>query len=179
MQLQTQLIQQIRASHIAPNNSDDSICRIEPIVQHWVQSDHWLSPHHRICNQPEQAHLLYSDEDLMIAVFCWGIDGYSPIHNHLTWGVVGLIIGKEQSTHYVRCDENSRQGCAVLKEDQKNIMTPGNTLIMPEDCIHQVHNLHHDVSVSLHVYGKNLSQLKRSQFDLTTHTQTPYQLKLK
>ena len=59
------LIQEIIEAPIKAHDAIDSIRVITPIVKHWVKRDDWLKPKHRVCDQIEDAHVLYESNDLM------------------------------------------------------------------------------------------------------------------
>jgi predicted metal-dependent enzyme (double-stranded beta helix superfamily) len=46
------------------------------------------------------------------------------------------------------------------------------------DSIHSVINEGERITLSLHVYGRNLNLTERSQFDLQTGTELPFKVKL-
>ena len=63
----------------------------------------WLPPEFAAAHPDHyQQYLLYCDpfERFSIVSFVWGPGQQTPIHDHMTWGVVGQLKGREVSTNY-------------------------------------------------------------------------------
>ncbi|MDR2688947.1 MAG: cysteine dioxygenase [Azoarcus sp.] len=138
------------------------------LVATLVEKDDWLpaafaQPH------PEhyQQYLLYADplDRLSIVSFVWGPGQKTPVHDHLTWGIVGGLRGEERETTYAKQADGSyaQTGTGVLKPGQVTAVSP--TI----GDIHEVaNNLSDRASISIHVYGDNIGRVKRHVFDTTT-----------
>jgi predicted metal-dependent enzyme (double-stranded beta helix superfamily) len=98
----------------------------------------------------------------------WGPgDGAKP-DNHDTWGLVGVLENELQETRFRRCDDGSREGHAELEIKTVNSNSAGmvSTLLAPEDDIHEMLNVTRKNTVEVHVYGKDLANMARLQFDV-------------
>jgi predicted metal-dependent enzyme (double-stranded beta helix superfamily) len=138
------------------------------LVATLVQSDEWL-PEAFARPHPEhyQQYLLYADplNRLSIVSFVWGPGQKTPVHDHLTWGIVGGLRGEERETVYKQEADGrfTATGSGVLKPG-------GVTAVSPTigDYHEVANNLSDRPSISIHVYGKNIGQVRRHVFDPAT-----------
>lgn len=110
-------------------------------------------------------HLLHVAEDgaFSLVALVWLPGQATPIHDHLSWCVVGVHDGAEYETRYVRTDEG------FLVETVSGVAYRGDVdgLLPPGD-IHRVTNAGTNLAISLHVYGADLSRVGssiRRQYD--------------
>ncbi len=94
--------------------------------------------------------------------FVWKKGAMTPIHDHLTWGVVGQYIGQELETKYQLSD-------GKLSVVGQTCFNPGEvTTLVPPNDIHQVRNVFPGTSVSIHVYGANMRRQLRHEYNYET-----------
>jgi len=138
------------------------------LVATLVSSDEWLPQAFR---QPHpahyQQHLLYADplNRLSIVSFVWGPGQKTPVHDHLTWGIVGGLVGEEKEITFQKQPNGSykKTGEGVLRVGEVTAVSP--TI----GDIHEVsNNLTDRPSISIHVYGANIGQVRRHVFDPQT-----------
>ena len=99
----------------------------------------------------------------------------TPVHDHLTWGMVGVYEGGERETKYRRVDDGSREDYAEIVEIGPAEYEPGQvTAFVPPDDIHRVEAVSSVKSVSIHVYGTDIGELDRHKFDLATGRILPF-----
>jgi predicted metal-dependent enzyme (double-stranded beta helix superfamily) len=133
-----------------------------------VASDDWLpenfaQPHPKYYQQ----YLLYADplDRLSIVSFVWGPGQKTPVHDHLTWGLVGLLRGRERETAY------QKQADGSYKATGNSVLLPGQTTAV-SPTIGDVHEVANDLgdrtSISIHVYGANIGRVHRHVFDPKT-----------
>ncbi len=133
----------------------------------------WL-PAAFAASHPEhyQQYLLHCDpfERFSIVSFVWGPGQQTPIHDHMTWGVVGQLRGRETSTNYRRREDRSLYVSSV------DTLEVGQTIAFSPDQgdIHQVINGGDDVSISIHVYGGNIGRIERHVYDAATGVARPF-----
>lgn len=113
-----------------------------------------------------QQHLLYCDpqERFSVVSFVWGPGAFTPVHDHLTWGLIGMLRGAEAEERYER---DPATGC--LEPVARSILHPGEIGIVSPTLgdIHRVSNTLPDrASISIHVYGGNIGAIRRHKFDL-------------
>lgn len=133
-----------------------------------VASDDWLPeifarPHPRYYQQ----YLLYADplDRLSIVSFVWGPGQKTPVHDHLTWGLVGLLRGREREITYKKQPDGS------YKATGNGVLLPGQTFAV-SPAIGDIHEVANDLgdkpSISIHVYGANIGRVQRHVFDPMT-----------
>ncbi len=133
-----------------------------------VANDDWLpdtfaQPHPTYYQQ----YLLYADplERLSVVSFVWGPGQKTPVHDHLTWGLVGVLRGRERATNYQKQLDGS------YKAIGSGVLLPGQTTSVSPTIgdVHEVANdLNDQVSISIHVYGANIGRVNRHVFDPST-----------
>lgn len=133
-----------------------------------VAQDDWL-PEQFAMPHPQyyQQYLLYADplERFSMVSFVWGPGQKTPVHDHMTWGLIGMLRGKEVETHYLRDAHGAMTpGCRVtLLPGQVGSVSPAT------HDIHEVANFYADqTSISIHVYGGNIGRIQRHVFDPVT-----------
>lgn len=85
----------------------------------------------------------------------------TPIHDHVSWCVVGVHQGLELETTYeVEADLG---GAEWLVETGTARCTPGMTeALTPPGDIHKVSNAGDDLAISIHIYGADIGKLGSS-----------------
>lgn len=155
----------LAAKAVETNQTNEAaiLAAIKPGLQDLLRHDDFLDetytgPH----PQYYQQYLLYGDalEKLSIVSFVWGPGQKTPVHNHRTWGLVGVLRGAELNTPYHARDGQLTPGPTTrLAAGEIEAVSPrlGD--------IHQVSNAYDDrVSISIHVYGGNIGRIKREVF---------------
>jgi predicted metal-dependent enzyme (double-stranded beta helix superfamily) len=133
-----------------------------------VATDDWLPPPFAEPDpQRYRQYLLYRDPDARFSVvsFVWGPGQKTPVHDHQTWGLIGVLRGAEDETRYVRHADGTLHatGHARLVPGQVGAVSP------QIGDIHQVSNAFADrVSISVHVYGADIGTVSRHVFDAGT-----------
>lgn len=101
-------------------------------------------------------HLLYGSDAFSIVAAVFRPGQRTPIHDHVTWCVVGVLQGVEHETIY-RLRDDVPEPCRV--NDNPNGTVTG---FAPPGDIHRVVNAVDRVTVSLHVYGADIRVLGSS-----------------
>jgi predicted metal-dependent enzyme (double-stranded beta helix superfamily) len=107
-----------------------------------------------------QSYLLHAEADgsFSIVALVWLPGQVTPIHDHVTWCVFGVLQGVE----YEEIFALRRRG-TVLAEVARNANETGEVSgFAPPGDIHRVRNHGDDVAISLHVYGADISRLGSS-----------------
>lgn len=101
------------------------------------------------------------DGGFSVVALVWQPGQTTPIHDHLTWCVVGVYEGAEEEINY-RLYENN--GERFLAKHAVETAHPGEvtTLIPPEEGIHKVTNSGTDKAISIHVYAADIGLLGSS-----------------
>lgn len=131
-----------------------------------VAHDDWLpARYQRPARDRYRQNLLYCDprERFSIVSFVWGSGQSTPIHDHQTWGVIGILRGAEISQSY-HFHEGRLQPCGPPRTLRRGDVE---TLSPKTGDIHQVGNgLTLEPSVAIHVYGGDIGSHRRSIFTI-------------
>lgn len=160
--------------------------RVEPLVQRLVTSTDlsWLKDEYRrpptgksgVASGYGQYCLYRRGAELSVIAFCWAPKQGTPIHDHLTWGVLGFIDGCEKETRYRRVDGGTNPDFARLEDVGLHHTEKGRTshIVTPSRDIHNVENPSDTPSVSIHVYGCDMGRQRRRRYDLQSGKITWY-----
>mmetsp|Transcript_51882 Transcript_51882/g.121642 ORF Transcript_51882/g.121642 Transcript_51882/m.121642 type:complete len:198 (-) Transcript_51882:18-611(-) len=136
-----------------------------PLLTELVQVDDWLHPSCAVPNDERyQQYLLYLDPQSRFSVvsFVWGPGQKTPIHDHTTWGMVGMLRGRETSQRFWFTDEQEFRAGAI----DELVVGAVDTVSPRLGDIHKVSNsLADEVSISIHVYGKDIGTVERHVYD--------------
>ena len=140
-----------------------------------IKHDDWLPDE---CTQPHpqfyQQYLLYCDplERFSVVSFVWGPGQKTPVHDHMVWGMVGMMRGAESCRRF----EPSAAGQPMTASETGRLLPGEVDKVSPTiGDIHEVANAYDDrVSISIHVYGANIGAVKRHVFDAATGVDKPF-----
>ena len=154
------------------------IDRVRSLARELALSKTWLDRRHYQCDAAQGfgVHLLHEEPDhtLWVIAASWLPGRGAPPHNHGTWAVVAGVDGPETNVFWTRLDDGSRPGYAEVRKQAELVFGPGDVVSCLPDSIHSVENRTDAVTVSLHVYGRHLNYVNRSQFDPERRTATPF-----
>jgi predicted metal-dependent enzyme (double-stranded beta helix superfamily) len=104
-------------------------------------------------------HILHVEPDgsFSIVALVWLPGQATPIHDHVSWCVVGVHRGEEHETAYELRDRE-RDPHLVVTREHVNGNGSIASLVPPGD-IHQVRNGGSETAVSLHIYGADIREL--------------------
>ncbi len=145
------------------------VARGRALLADLVATDDWL-PEAFATPDPDryQQFLLYCDphERFSVVSFVWGPGQKTPIHDHMVWGLIGMLRGAESSTNY----ELGANGVGLVETDIMWLKPGDVTAVSPTvGDIHAVENAHHDrTSISIHVYGGNIGAVERHVYEPET-----------
>lgn len=108
-------------------------------------------------------HILHVEPDgsFSIVALCWLPGQETPIHDHVSWCVVGVHQGTEFETNY-RLDVDA-EGYESLVETGLATCRPGTVeALTPPGDIHKVWNGGDDLAISIHIYGADIGKLGSS-----------------
>jgi len=135
----------------------------QPLLADLIMHDDWLPDAFAVPNPAKyQQYLLYCDpfERFSLVSFVWGPGQTTPIHDHMVWGMVGVMRGAEV------CEEYAGQEGRLEKTGEHRIAPGGIDLVSPSlGDIHVVSNADPGrVSLSIHCYGANIGAVRRHVF---------------
>ena len=124
----------------------------------------WLAEEHgRGWPDRYRQHVLYvaPDGGFSVVALLWQPGQRTPIHDHVSWCVVGVYEGEEEETRY-RLHEGVGGRFLVLDERERTRRADVTTLIPPDEDIHEVANAGTGKAISIHVYGAGIGRLGSS-----------------
>ena len=134
-----------------------------------VAHDDWL-PEAFAASDPARygQYLLYGDplDRFSLVSFVWGPGQRTPVHDHLMWGLVGMLRGTEPAVPFTRSPDGT-----ALTAGEPSCLRPGMVdAVSPQlRDIHTVANALADrPSISVHLYGGNIGTVRRHSFDPAT-----------
>jgi predicted metal-dependent enzyme (double-stranded beta helix superfamily) len=156
------------------------VSRVEPLLQRlvtsedlsWIKDSYWNPPAGKsgVAAGYGQYCLYRRGRELSVIAFCWGPGKGTPVHDHLSWGVLGFVDGQEKETRYRRIDDGANADRAKLREIDVVYSRKGETshLVTPSRDIHRVENPGDAPSLSIHVYGCDIGSQRRRRYDAET-----------
>ena len=106
-----------------------------------------------------RCHLLHAESDgsFSVVALVWRPGQATPIHDHVTWCVFGILEGSERE------DRFTLRGDGWLEEAGTSVSEAGDvTGLAPPGDIHRVQNDGPQTAISLHIYGTDVSRLGTS-----------------
>ena len=143
---------------------------VADVLSRWITRSDLLHPENRE-GDPESycQHILHVEPDGSFSVVClvWLPHQVTPIHDHVSWCVVGVHEGEEAEERF-RVGGDS--GESHLELEGTGVNPEGLVVwLSPPGDIHRVRNTGDGKTISLHVYGADISVLRtsiRHEYDL-------------
>jgi 3-mercaptopropionate dioxygenase len=135
--------------------------RVARELREHLPSPDILSVEQRIGDpQRYRSHLLHSEPDggFSIVALVWRPGQVTPIHDHVTWCVFGVVQGTEYEELFTF---DAERGCLVEAGTNENAAGEVSGFAPPGD-IHRVHNVGDRTAISVHVYGTDVSRIGSS-----------------
>jgi len=155
---------------VAAAHDDDRalLPEVAPLVKKLATSPGWVRPEFYELDDAQGMGItvLHEEPDhtLLVETVAWAPGRGVLPHDHRTWGVVAGIDGKERNVLWKRADDGTRTGYAELGVHRETTVGAGDVIAFLGDDIHSVHNDGARTTLSLHVYGKSLAHVDRSEF---------------
>jgi predicted metal-dependent enzyme (double-stranded beta helix superfamily) len=114
-----------------------------------------------------QSHVLHVEPDgsFSVTAMVWRPGQVTPVHDHVSWCVFGVIQGIEYEELFALTPDGSQ-----LVEVGRNQNQLGSVSgFAPPGDIHRVRNIGDTIAISLHVYGADITRLGssiRRRYDL-------------
>lgn len=165
------LVNQTRQSFRAP---EEILARLRTDFGALVRDPAWLPEKFRLSSAQSGMGggigmwLLYraGDGGLALSALVVPSGAATPVHDHLTWGLVGLCQGRQRETVYRRSQAGEPRGQATLAVVEELELAPGDCYdLLPHNDIHQVLTTSAETSVSLHLLGNDNGCTWRNQYD--------------
>jgi 3-mercaptopropionate dioxygenase len=118
-------------------------------------------------------HLLHAEPAgaFSVVALVWRPGQATPIHDHVTWCVAGVIQGAEHEQRYLLRDDGWLEEAGTWFSGAGDVVG-----LAPPGDIHKVRNDGTQTAISLHIYGTDISRLGSSVrriYDLPVVAQAP------
>lgn len=165
-----------RLEELMAEANTDYRCVVErgkPLLANLIKDMSWLEPKYSVTPSGESIQYLLAEHPthayVVVSVVFPG--GYrTPIHDHGTWGLVGVWQGEEQEERFAVTPVKGRPDYVDLRSVGFVSNGPGTVthLLQPNEEVHRIFNPLPSGSRSIHVYGGNMDGRRRRQFDPDT-----------
>jgi 3-mercaptopropionate dioxygenase len=124
----------------------------------------WLVPEHQLPGvDTYRQHLLHVSPTrrMSVVALVWLPGQHTPIHDHVSWCVVGVYRGVEREIRYRLVETGRRESLLPVGSV---LAHPGHVeaLVPPAEDIHAVTAGGTEMAVSIHVYGADIEKLGSS-----------------
>jgi 3-mercaptopropionate dioxygenase len=164
------LVEAVRSITEKAPDPADAAGRVSAAVRDNLPTHEVLSAG-QLAGQPERysQFILHVAHDGLFSVVAlvWRPGQVTPIHDHVSWCVVGVVRGTELETRYTLRELDGR----AYLEETENLENPAGHVcgFAPPGDIHSVRNGGSSAAMSIHVYGADIRQLGtsiRRRYDL-------------
>jgi 3-mercaptopropionate dioxygenase len=151
--------------------SQAGLSRIATRMRAFVQHPDVLAAHEELkgnVHTGRQSAPLYTDETGLTLVRArFGPEAMTPIHNHGSWGVVGVYRGRDRYQVWRRLDAGNQPGAARVELVEERTMGPGDVAVLPPppQDVHAQQGADGEAAYEFVLFGKNAMVLPRLYFD--------------
>jgi predicted metal-dependent enzyme (double-stranded beta helix superfamily) len=143
--------------------------KMRPLLQRLLREDDLLEERFKVdLGEGRYTHSFYRSPDGSLSISAPVFSPGRPtlVHDHLTWGLIGVYTGEQKTTRYRRTDDGSQPGRANLELLEEEVYTRGAIYSMiPPDDIHRIETVGEEPGVSIHVLGTDFRRQKRHVYD--------------
>lgn len=169
-------VQEIFAS--SGGDQETIVREVTPLMERVLWTDGLLQPEYELQVEGARTRWVYhsaADGGLQVYMVEFTPHTPTPVHDHTTWGLIGIWGGAQQTRRYTRLDDGSVDGRAELQLTHDEVYERGVVypLVAPAD-IHQIETVSAESSYSLHVLGLEFNNVDRHVFDVEAGTVSPF-----
>ncbi|MBA2453696.1 MAG: cysteine dioxygenase family protein [Chloroflexia bacterium] len=178
------LIEETKRLTSTIQNDAERVEALKPAFQTLLQANGWLPNEYAQTGDTTgmgggiAAYALYRDPGAALCLFAFVIPSgkTTPVHDHGSWGLVGLYRGRQLETYYRRTDDGSVAGHAVLEQMEQQTLEQGDfyPLLPGARDIHSVGSDADGPTISIHVLANDTGCVQRRQYDLVNQTVKPF-----
>ncbi len=106
-------------------------------------------------------YMLHRAPHFNVTSVIWGPGDTAGAHNHDTWGVIGVLDNEIEETRYTVTGDGADKARVEVRGVSRHRAGAVSRLTPGDDEIHAMHNPTQRDTVEIHVYGKDLVDLKR------------------
>jgi predicted metal-dependent enzyme (double-stranded beta helix superfamily) len=175
-------IADVKATLAAADVNDDLLERLAAVMRDLISSPVVGQVHDELAgniHQGQQSGPLYTDESgLTLVRGRFEPDALTPIHNHGSWGIIGVYRGRDRYQIWRRLDSGDGAGPARVELVEERVLGPGDVAILPPppQDIHAQQGLDGAPAYEFVLFGANTMVLPRLYFDPARGTALEVQL---
>jgi predicted metal-dependent enzyme (double-stranded beta helix superfamily) len=175
-------IADVKAIQAAGDASGDVLERLAAAMGDLVRSPVVDEVHDELAgniHQGPQSGPLYTDETgLTLVRGRFEPEAFTPIHNHGSWGIIGVYRGRDRYQIWRRLDGGHGPGPARVELIEERVLEPGDVVILPPppQDIHAQQGLDGAPAYEFVLFGANTMVLPRLYFDPAHNTAREVQL---
>ncbi len=152
-------------------NEAEVLRRIKPLLEKLIETPGSV-PSEAFTPRKDRfaMNLLHMPKDEVFSIIggVWHPGQTTPIHDHLTWAMIGVYEGEEREALFRRTDDGSNPKVAQLEMVSERTNTKGHVTVLGHRGIHRVDNVSGKSTCSIHVYGRDIGNTERHSYDPVT-----------
>jgi predicted metal-dependent enzyme (double-stranded beta helix superfamily) len=143
---------------------------LEPLLQRALDGPGWTDQRYaRTVAGGRPGYEYYRSDDGALHIY--GVlfrPGYpTPVHDHVTWGLIGVYSGRQHTTLYDRLDDGATPGHCRVATRADAVLEHGATYpLLPPHDIHRIEIVGPEEGLSIHVLGADVKAQRRRIFDV-------------
>lgn len=153
------------------SNESGILKGIKPLLEKLIQTDDSV-PEEAFAPRKDRfaMNLIHMPRDELFSIIggIWHPGQTTPIHDHLTWALIGVYDGEEREALFRRTDDESNPKIAKIEQVSQKINRKGHVTVLGHRGIHRVDNISGKPTTSIHVYGRDIGHAERHSYDPVT-----------
>ncbi len=147
---------------------------LEPLLRHALAAPGWDDSRYATITESGRPGFEYyrnADGSLHIYGVLFRPEYPTPVHDHVTWGLIGVASGEQRTTRYRRLDDGAVPGQCAIAEEADEVLTCGAVYaLLPPHDIHRIEVVSAEPGLSIHVLGADVTRQRRRVFDVAAGT---------
>jgi 3-mercaptopropionate dioxygenase len=157
----------VREGPHAVEDREQVVSRLKPLLERALRGPGWTDDEFSTTVDGRAGYRYYQNQDGSLQIY--GVlfrKGHpTPVHDHVTWGLIGVASGEQRTTRYWRRDDGSVPGTCHVELRSDEVLTPGAVYeLLPPHDIHRIEVVNPDLGLSIHVLGADLKRQRRRIF---------------
>jgi len=153
------------------SNESEVLRQIKPLLETLIQSPGSV-PSEAFTPRKDRfaMNLIHMPSDELFSIIggVWHPGQTTPIHDHLTWALIGVYDGEEREALFRRTDDGSNLKTAKIEKVSEKVNTKGHVTVLGRRGIHRVDNISGKPTTSIHIYGRDIGHTERHSYDPVT-----------
>jgi len=147
---------------------------LEPLLRRALASPGWDDPGDATVTESGRPGFEYyrgADGSLHVYGVLFTPERPTPVHDHVTWGLIGVASGEQRHTRFRRLDDGAVAGRCAVDQVADAVLTRGEVYaLLPPHDIHRIEVVSAEPGLSVHVLGADVTRQRRRVFDLAAGT---------